>query len=75
MQFLYCSMPAIKDQHVHIAWRSVLTDYVMVNHLACVKIDVKTHKTIYNCGLVYFIDSEKLHQLIMWQEFVQNIHS
>ena len=44
----------------------------MVNHLACVKINVKTHKTIRNCGLVYSIDRENL-QLILWQEFVKNI--
>ena len=30
---------------------------------------------IQNCGLVYSIDREKLHQLILWQEFVQNIAS
>ena len=48
--------------------------YVVVSHLACVK-NVKTHKTIQNCGLVYSIDREKLHQLMLPQEFIQSIGS
>ena len=41
------------------------------HRLAC----VEAHKIIWNCGLVYSIDTEKLHQLILWQEYVQNIAS
>ena len=29
--------------------------------------------SIWNYGLMYSIDREKLHQLILWQEFIQNI--
>ena len=28
-----------------------------------------------DCGLIYFTDREKLHQLILWQEFILNIAS
>ena len=49
--------------------------HVVVSHLACVITNVEAHETIWNCVLVYSIDREKLHQLIMWQEFVQNIAS
>ena len=49
--------------------------YVVVSCLACIKPDVQARKMIWNCGLVYSIDREKLHQLILWQEFVQNIAS
>ena len=44
----------------------------MTSHLASVKTDLKAHQT---CGLVYSIDRGKLHQLILLQEFVQNITS
>ena len=47
----------------------------MINHLAGAKTDLKAHETIRNCGLVYSIDRGKLHQLILLQEFVQNITS
>ena len=33
---------------------------------------VETHEMIWNCELVYSIDREKLHQLILWQEFIEN---
>ena len=46
---------------------------VVVSHLACIKTDVEAHKVIRNCGLVYPIDREKLHQLILQEEFVHNI--
>ena len=36
------------------------------------KIHVEAQETIWNCGLVYSIDREKLHQLILWQEFIKN---
>ena len=49
---------------IAISWSAVL--------IACVKTNVEAHETIQNCGLVYFIDREKLHQLTLWQEFVQN---
>ena len=52
-----------------------MNDGIVVNHLICVKTDVETHEKIQNCGLVYSIDREKLHQLILQQEFVQNIAS
>ena len=39
------------------------------------KTDVEAHEMIWNCGLVYSIDRGKLHQLILWQEFVLNIAS
>ena len=32
-----------------------------------------TKVLIRNYGLVYSINTEKLHQLILWQEFIQNI--
>ena len=47
----------------------------MVSHLACVKTDVEAYETIQNSGLVYSIHREKLYQLIVQQEFVQNIAS
>ena len=47
----------------------------MVSHLACIKTDVETQETIWNCRLVYSIDRKKLHQLILQQEFIQNIAS
>ena len=37
------------------------------------KYDVEAHKTIQNCKLVYSIHREKLHLLILRQEFVQSI--
>ena len=37
------------------------------------KTHVEVHEMIWNCGLVYSIDREKLHQLILWQEFIKNI--
>ena len=36
---------------------------------------MEAHKTIQNCGLVYSINIEKLHQLILRQEFFLNIAS
>ena len=39
------------------------------------KTDVETHEKTRNSGLVYSIDREKLHQLILQQQFVQNIAS
>ena len=45
----------------------------MVSCLAYIKTDVEVHETIQNCGLVYSIDSEKLHRLILQEQFVQNI--
>ena len=39
------------------------------------KTDVEAHETIRNCGLVSYIDREKLDQLMLQQEFIQNIAS
>ena len=81
MQLLYCLVPAIKDQYVHVAWRSVLPGQVLLcstsgkPFIACTKTNVEAHKTIQNCGLVYSMDREKLHQLILRQDFVQHIPS
>ena len=36
------------------------------------KTHVEAHEMIWNCGLVYSNDREKLHQLILWQEFIKN---
>ena len=36
---------------------------------------LEAHETIWNCGLVYYIDREKLYQPILWQEFIENIAS
>ena len=44
---------------------------IVISHLVC----VKTHDKIWNFGLVYSINRKELHQLIMWQEFIQNIAS
>ena len=79
MQLLYCLIPAIKDQYVHVAWHSVLPGQALLcsgkPFIACTKTDMEAHKTIWNCGLVYSMDTEKLYQLILGQEFVQHIPS
>ena len=49
--------------------------YVVVGRLACVNTDVEPQKMIWNIGLVYSINTEMLHQLILWNKFVQNIAS
>ena len=36
---------------------------------------MEAHETIQNCKIVYSINREKLHQLILRQEFVQNTAS
>ena len=46
---------------------------LIAGRLACVNTDVKTQKTIQNHGFVYLINREKLHQLILRQDFIQNI--
>ena len=39
------------------------------------KTNVEANKTTWNCGLIYSFDKEKLYQLILQQEFIQNIAS
>ena len=36
---------------------------------------MEAHEMIRNCGLVSYIDREKLDQLMLQQEFIQNIAS
>ena len=49
---------------------------VTSSHLACIKpMWIKAHETMWNCELVYSIDREKPYQLILWQEFIQEIAS
>ena len=54
---------------------ATMNDGVVVSHLICVKLMWKHTEKTRNSGLVYSIDREKLHQLILQQEFIQNIAS
>ena len=50
-------------------------NFILHSTVACIKIDVKTHEMICNCGLTYSTERDKLHKLILWQEFVHNVCS